>query len=135
MVRDSKTHCLDNVNLNDAHTLHTNSLNITAREWKPKGTEMRGIQKIRNTDGSYSYRAQIRLNDGLPQQSKNFPTLVEARAWKAQEEFKRRQGMYFPEMTSKQNKLGQLIDRYIQKVLPSNRRMLQTPITIFFGGK
>lgn len=26
---------------------------------------MPGIQKIRNKDGSYSYRAQVRLNDGL----------------------------------------------------------------------
>ncbi len=38
---------------------------------------------------------------------------MEARAWKAQEETKRRQVMYFPTMTSKQNKLDELIDRYI----------------------
>jgi hypothetical protein len=44
---------------------------------------------------------------------------MEARTWKAQEETKRRQGMYFPTMTSKQNKLDELIDRYIAKVLPS----------------
>ncbi len=80
---------------------------------------MRGIQKIPNKDGTKSYRAQVRLNDGLPPQSKSFPTLMEARAWKAQEETKRRQGMYFPTMTSKQNKLDELIDRYIAKVLPS----------------
>lgn len=61
----------------------------------------------------------MRLNDGIPQQSKSFPSLVEARTWKAQEETKRRQGMYFPSMTSKQTKVDELIDRYIAKVLPS----------------
>jgi hypothetical protein len=103
----------------DAHTMHTDSLKSTARSSQPKGTDMRGIQKITNKDGTKSYRAQVRLNDGLPPQSKSFPTLMEARAWKAQEETKRRQGTYFPTMTSKQNKLDELIDRYIAKVLPS----------------
>jgi hypothetical protein len=64
------------------------------------------------------------LNDGLSPQSKSFPTLIEARTWKAQEETKRRQGMYFPSMTSKQNKLDALIDRYIAIVLPSKPRGL-----------
>jgi hypothetical protein len=86
---------------------------------KLKGADMRGIQKIKNKDGTYSYRAQVRLNDGILQQSKSSPSLVEARTWKAQEETKRRQGMYFPSMTSKQIKLDELIDRYIAKVLPS----------------
>lgn len=100
----------------DAHTMHTDSLKSTARSSKLKGADMRGIQKIKNKDGTYSYRAQVRLNDGIPQQSKSFPSLVEARTWKAQEETKRRQGMYFPSMTSKQTKLDELIDRYITKV-------------------
>lgn len=111
--------CCEVAKNNDAHTLHNDSLKTTIRSSNPKGADMRGIQKIRNKDGTYSYRAQVRLTDGSPQQSKNFPTLIEARTWKAQEETKRRQGMYFPEMTSKQNKLGQLIDRYVEKVLPS----------------
>lgn len=103
----------------DARTMHIDSLKSPVRSSKLKGADMRGIQKIKNKNGSYSYRAQVRLNDGLPMQSKSFPTLVEARTWKAQEETKRRQGMYFPTMTSKQNKLDALIDRYIEKILPS----------------
>lgn len=103
----------------DAHTMHTDALKSTVRSSKLKGADMRGIQKLKNKDGTYSYRAQVRLNDGIPQQSKSFPSLVEARTWKAQEETKRRQGMYFPSMTSKQTKLDELIDRYIAKVLPS----------------
>ena len=63
----------------DAHTMHTDSLKSTARSSKQKGADMRGIQKIKNKDGTYSYRAQVRLNDGLPPQSKSWPTLPEAR--------------------------------------------------------
>ena len=74
----------------DAHAMHTDSLKSTARSSKPKGVDMRGIQKIKNKDGTYSYRAQVRLNDGISQQSKSFPTLVEARTWKAQEETKKK---------------------------------------------
>ena len=104
MVKDDLKYPQISNALNDAHSLHTHSLKSTARSGKPKGIDMRGIQKIKNKDGSHSYRAQVRLKDGLSQQSKNFPTLVEARAWKAQEEVKRRQGMYFPTMTSKHNR-------------------------------
>lgn len=119
MVNDVSSHPPIRQLMGDAHSLHTNSLKSTARSGKHKGTDMRGIQKIKNKDGSYSYRPQVRLNDGLSPQSKIFPTLVEARTSKAQEEVKRRQGMYFPSMTSKYNKLGDLLDRYITKILPS----------------
>jgi len=51
MVRDSKTQCLDNVKLNDAHTLHTNSLKSPVHSGNPKGTDMPGIQKIPNSCG------------------------------------------------------------------------------------
>lgn len=111
-------HVIDVKSVN-AHTVHTDSLKSTARSSNRGNAEMRGIKKIKNKNGTYSFRAQVRLNDGLPHQSKSFPTLMEARTWKAQEETKRRQGMYFPTMTSKQNKLDELIDRYIAKVLPS----------------
>lgn len=87
----------------DAHTMHTESLKSTVRSSKHKGAGMRGIQKIKNKDGSNCYRAQVRLNDGISQQSKSFPSLVQARTWKAHEETKRRHGMYFPSMTSKQD--------------------------------
>ena len=40
---------------------------------------MPGILKRRNKNGTYSCRAQVRLRDGLPAQSKTFPTLVQAR--------------------------------------------------------
>lgn len=79
----------------DAHTMHRDSLKSTVRSSKLKGADMRGIQKIPNKDGTKSYRAQVRLNDGLPPQSKSFPTLLEARTWKAQEETKRSRACIF----------------------------------------
>ena len=115
--------------------MHTDPLKSTARSSKHKGADMRGIQKITNKDGTYSYRAQVRLNDGIPPQSKSFPTLVEARTWKAQEETKRRQGMYFPSMTSKQkNSMSSLTD-ILQKFFLPNQRTLAILNNIFFGGK
>ncbi len=50
-------------------TMHTELLKSTARSSKPIGADMRGIQKITNKDGTKSYRAQVRLKDGIPQQS------------------------------------------------------------------
>lgn len=78
-------HVIDVKSVN-AHTMHTDSLKSTARSSKRRNAEMRGIKKIKNKGGTYSFRAQVRLNDGLPHQSKSFPTLMEARTWKAQEE-------------------------------------------------
>lgn len=57
----------------DAHIMHTVSLKSTARSSKLRGADMRGIQKIKNKYGNYSYRAQVRLNDGLPHNQKTSP--------------------------------------------------------------
>lgn len=34
----------------NTHTMHTDSLKSTARSSQPKGTDMRGIQKIKNKE-------------------------------------------------------------------------------------
>lgn len=78
----------------EAHTRPSDSLTTTAHGSNPRKADMREILKRRSKNGTYSYRAQVRLNDGMPPQSKTFPTLLEARSWKTQEEAKRRQGMY-----------------------------------------
>ena len=65
----------------DAHTMHTDSLKRTARSSKQKGADMRGIQKITNKDGTKSYRAQVRLNDGLPPQSNGFQRISDG-SWR-----------------------------------------------------
>lgn len=50
--------------------------------------------KKRKTSKGISYQAQIRNNDGHHPQSKNFPTLQEARDWARDEETRRRQINY-----------------------------------------
>ena len=80
---------------------------------------MATIKKRKNKNGSYSYRVMIRLNDGLPTQYKTFPTNQEARDWAIQEEAKRRQGLYFPDKFKQKHTLEELIDRYIEQIVPS----------------
>ena len=80
---------------------------------------MATIQKRKNKNGSTSYRVMIRPNDGLPPTYKTFPTLQEAKDWSVQEEARRRQGLYFPDQARKKHTLTELIDRYIELILPS----------------
>ncbi|MEN9343255.1 MAG: hypothetical protein RLZZ453_42 [Chlamydiota bacterium] len=80
---------------------------------------MATIQKRKNKNGTTSYRVMIRPDDGLPIQYKTFPTNQEAKDWAIQEEAKRRQGLYFPEKSKQKHTLAELIDRYIQDILPS----------------
>jgi hypothetical protein len=61
---------------------------------------MESIKK-RKTSKGISYQAQIRNNDGHPLQSKNFPTMQEAKDWVRNEETRRRQETYFPEQSKK----------------------------------
>lgn len=61
----------------------------------------------------------IRPDDGLPIHYKTLPTYQEAKNWATQEEAKRRQDRYFPEKFKQKHTLAELIDRYIQDILPS----------------
>ncbi len=80
---------------------------------------MATIQKRKNKNATNSYRVMIRPDDGLPTQYKTLPTYQEAKDWAIQEEAKRRQGLYFPEKSKQKHTLSELIDRYIQDILPS----------------
>jgi len=80
---------------------------------------MATIKKRKNKNGSCSYRVMIRLNDGLPTQYKTWPTYQEAKEWAIQEEAKRRQGLYFPDKFKQKHTLEELIDRYIEQIVPS----------------
>jgi integrase len=79
---------------------------------------MATIQKRKLSNGQHSYRVMIRTNDGLGDVSKTFPTHGEAKDWGIQQEALRRQGLYFPEQIKKKHTLGDLIDRYIELILP-----------------
>ena len=80
---------------------------------------MATIQKRKNKNGTCSYRVMIRPDDGLPPQSKTLPTYQEAKDWAIQEEARRRQGLYFPDKLKQKRTLAELIERYIQDVIPS----------------
>lgn len=75
--------------------------------------------KKRKTSKGISYQAQIRDNDGHPPKGKNFPTLQEAKGWIKDEQARRRQETYFPEQAKKKHILVELIDLYIEEILPS----------------
>ena len=75
--------------------------------------------KKRKTKKGISYQAQIRNNDGHPPDSKNFPTMQEAKDWAKNEEARRRQETYFPEQAKKKHTLAELIDLYLEEILPS----------------
>ena len=59
-----------------SHSRLTDSLDITAFSDNQKRADMSGILKRPNKNGTYSYRAQVRLKDGMLPQSKCFPTLA-----------------------------------------------------------
>lgn len=75
-------------------------------------------QRRNNKDGTYSYRMQIRNNDGHPPESKSFPTFQEAKDWGIQEAARRRQAVYNPQKNRKHT-FNELADRYLTVVLPT----------------
>ncbi|HEV7738188.1 MAG TPA: site-specific integrase [Chlamydiales bacterium] len=75
--------------------------------------------KKRKTSKGISYQAQIRDNDGHPPKGKNFSTLQEAKDWIKDEQARRRQETYFPDQAKKKHILAELIDLYIEEILPS----------------
>jgi len=79
---------------------------------------MATIQKRKNKNKTYSYKVIIRPNDGLPPTYKTFPLFQEAKDWSIQEEARRRQGIYFPEQIRKKHTLANLIDQYIEFIIP-----------------
>ena len=76
------------------------------------------IQARKNKRGT-TYQVLIRARDGHPPKYKNFPTKQEAKDWAKLEEARRLQETYFPEQAKKKYTLPELIDRYIEEVLPS----------------
>lgn len=82
------------------------------------------IQKRRQKDGSYSYRARVRVR-GRPEQSKTFKKLVHAKMWAAQAENDIIEGIYFPKLKAERRTLAELIDRYLQEILPRKTKAMQ----------
>lgn len=81
---------------------------------------MANIEKRVSKDGKTSYRVKIRLK-GFPIQSATFERLTDAKKWTQQTESAIREGRHFKTTEAKRHTLAELIDRYIQDVLPSKK--------------
>ncbi len=79
------------------------------------------IQKRIGKEGGTSYRVQVRLK-GSPVQSATFRRLTDAKRWAAQTEVAIREGRYFKTMEAQRHTVGEMIDRYVEEVLPGKSK-------------
>lgn len=79
---------------------------------------MANIQERVAKDGKTTYRVQVRLR-GYPSQTATFNRKTDARRWAQQIETAIREGRHFKTAEAKKRTLSELIDRYIEQVLPN----------------
>ena len=77
-----------------------------------------GIDKRIHKNGTVSYRARVRIK-GHPVLSQSFASKTLAMKWKRDTESEVEKGKYEYAKLGSKNTLAELIDRYIEKVLPS----------------
>ena len=75
-----------------------------------------GIQERINSDGSTTYRAQVRVR-GFPPVSKSFPRLTDARRWIEETKTAMRGGT-FVSTEGERTTLNEALDRYLREVVP-----------------
>lgn len=78
---------------------------------------MKGIDKRIHKNGTVSYRARVRIK-GHPVLSQSFASKTLAMKWKRDTESAVEQGKYAYDKPGSKNTLAELIDRYIENVLP-----------------
>jgi len=79
------------------------------------------IEKRKTSDGLIRYRVKIRLKGQLPQ-TETFHRLADAKRWANETEAAIREGRHFKATEAKKHTVGQLLDRYIQDVLPQKKK-------------
>ncbi|MCX6995471.1 MAG: tyrosine-type recombinase/integrase [Chlamydiae bacterium] len=79
---------------------------------------MQGIEKRINKDGSSTYRARVRIK-GHPSVSESFSSLALAKKWKRNTESAIEQGRFQFSSQEKKHTLAELVDRYIEAILPT----------------
>ena len=87
---------------------------------------MASIQKRTASDGTTSYRVEVRLK-GYPAQRATFARLTDARQWAKATETDIRRGRYFKTAEAKRHTLADLVDRYTRDVLPTKKLKTQGP--------
>ena len=78
---------------------------------------MAAIEERINSKGEKSYRAKVRIK-GYPTQTVTFKTKTEAKAWARNTESAIHEGRHFSFSSAKKKTMDDLIDRYIEEVLP-----------------
>ena len=79
---------------------------------------MKGIDKRTHKDRTVSYRARVRIK-GHPVLIQSFASKTLAMKWKRDTESAAEKGKYAFDKPGSKNTLAELIDRYIERVLPS----------------
>ncbi len=78
---------------------------------------MATIEQRTNAKGEKTFRAKVRIK-GFPVQTASFKRKTDARIWGQNTESAIHEGRYFPQSQSKNNTVSDLIERYIDEVLP-----------------
>jgi len=95
---------------------------------------MATIQERKDATGKTHFRVQVRLK-GFPPEQATFERKTDARKWAAQTEAAIQQGRYFKTMEARRHTFGEMMDRYIENVLPGkkqNSRHSQEPRLIWW---
>lgn len=82
------------------------------------------IQERKDKDGKIHHRVQIRLR-GFPTQSATFERKTDAKLWAQQTEAAMREGRYFKTSEAKKHNVAELVDRYIENVIPNKPKNAQ----------
>lgn len=82
---------------------------------------MASILKRQKADGSTTYTAQVRLK-GHPTAMATFDKERDAKRWAVQTEAAIREGRYFKTVEARRHTLSELIERYIEEILPQKPR-------------
>lgn len=75
------------------------------------------IEERKNAKGQKSYRVKVRMK-GYPVQTATFQRKTDAKIWAQNTESAIREGRYFGYATGKRKLMADLIDRYIDEILP-----------------
>ncbi len=85
------------------------------------------IQERKTEDGKTHFRVQIRLR-GFPTTTATFERKTDAKLWAQQTESAMREGRHFKTIEAKKHTLADLIDRYIENVIPTKPKNAKTTI-------
>lgn len=98
-------------------------LNNKFREGKMASIEVRNTCNRKKT-----YRVKVRLK-GHPIQSATFNRLTDARRWAQATESAIREGRYFKTSEAKRRSLAEMLDRYLEDILPQKPKSIRTQKT------